>query len=116
MQSQTIRYAGFDGRIENLDSGISPDLMPVVSDNWAKYFSWNGTGQMPDEEKLKLKNFADKAKNQGYLLRFWNTPNRTPEQRKAVWTELKNAEVGLIGADELKELQKFLTTDFNKNY
>jgi hypothetical protein len=116
MQSQTIRYAGFDGRIENLNSGISPNLMPVVSDNWAKYFSWNGTGQMPDEEKLKLKNFADKAKNQGYLLRFWNTPNRTPEQRKAVWTELKNAEVGLIGADELKELQKFLTTDFNKNY
>jgi hypothetical protein len=90
--------------------------MPVVSDNWAKYFSWDGTGKMPDEEKLKLKNFADKAKNQGYLLRFWNTPNRSPEQRKAVWTELKNAEVGLIGADELKELQKFLTTDFNKNY
>jgi hypothetical protein len=107
MQSQTIRYAGFDGRIENLDSGISPNLMPVVSDNWAKYFSWDGTGKMPDEEKLKLKNFAEKAKYQGYLLRFWNTPNRTLEQRKSVWTELKNAEVGLIGADELKEIQEF---------
>ncbi len=108
MQSQTIRYAGFDGRLENLDSGISPDLMPVVSDNWAKYFSWDGTGKIPEEEKLKLNNITSKAKNQGYLLRFWNTPNRTPEQRKAVWTELKNAEVGLIGADELKELQEFL--------
>jgi hypothetical protein len=38
MQSQTIRYAGFDGRLENLDSGISPSLMPVVSDNWFKIF------------------------------------------------------------------------------
>ena len=108
MQSQTIRYVGFDGRLENLESGISADLMPVVSDNWAKYFSWNGTGKMPEEEKLKLQNYAEKARNQGYILRFWNTPNRTPEQRTAAWTELKNAEVGLIGADELKELQEFL--------
>lgn len=108
MQSQTIRYAGFDGRLENLDSGISADLMPVVSDNWAKYFSWNGTGKMPREEILNLKNYAEKAKKQGYLLRFWNTPNRTPEQRKAVWTELKIAEVGLIGVDELRELKEFL--------
>lgn len=108
MQSQTIRYAGFDGRLENLDSGISPNLMPVVSDNWFKYFKWDGTEKMTETEKLKLKNYAEKARNQGYILRFWNTPNRTPEQRKAVWTELKNAEVGLIGVDELKELQGFL--------
>jgi hypothetical protein len=108
LKSQTIRYAGFDGRLENLESGISPNLMPVVSDNWAKYFSWDGTGKMPAEEKLKLKNFAEKAKKQGYLLRFWNTPTRSPEQRKAVWTELKNADVGLIGVDELKEIQEFL--------
>lgn len=112
MQSQTIRYAGFDGRIENLDSGISPDLMPVVSDNWAKYFSWDGAGEMPANEKLQLKNFTEMAHKKGYLLRFWNTPNCTPEQRKAVWTELKNAGVGLIGADELNELKTFLTTGF----
>lgn len=108
MQSQTTRYAGFDGRLENLDSGISPYLMPVVSDNWTKYFSWDGNGKMPEEEKHQLKNYAEKAKNQGYLLRFWNTPNRTQQQRKAVWTVLKTAGVGLIGVDELKELQEFL--------
>jgi len=108
MQSQTIRYAGFDGRLENLDSGISPNLMPVVRENWAKYFSWDGTGKIPETEKLRLINYAEKAKKQGYILRFWNTPNRTEEQRKAVWTELKNSGVGLIGVDELKELQEFL--------
>lgn len=108
MRSQTIRYAGFDGRLENLDSGISSDFMPVVSDNWTKYFSWNGTGPMPEKEKLQLKSFAEKAIKNGYLLRFWGTPNRTAEQRTAIWNELKNACVGLIGADELKELQNFL--------
>jgi hypothetical protein len=108
MQSQTIRFAGFDGRLENLDSGISPDLMPVVSDNWTKYFTWDGTGKISEKEKKQLKTYADKAKNKGYLLRFWATPDQTAEQRTAIWNELKSAGVGLIGADQLKELQNFL--------
>ncbi len=107
MQAQKIRYAGFDGRLENLDSDISPDLMPIVSDNWPKYFKWDGTGKMPKPEKQKLAELSKKAKQKGYLLRFWGTPDRTTEQRIAAWTELKKVKVGLIGADNLKELQQF---------
>src|SRR5690606_18428278 len=109
MQSQTTRYAGYDGRLENLDSGISPALMPVVSDNWVKFFTWDGTGQMQENEKTKLHQLAAKARKQGYILRFWGTPNATPEQRIAVWTELYQAGVGLIGADHLNELHDFLS-------
>ncbi len=112
MQSQTIRYAGFDGRLENLDSEISPDLMPIVSDNWVKYFKWDGTGKIPENEKQKLVELSKKAKQKGYILRFWGTPNRTAQQRIAVWSELKNAGVGLIGADELVELKEFLMKNF----
>lgn len=108
MQSQTIRFAGYDGRLSDIDSGISPDFMPVVSDNWNNFFTWDGTGKISEKEKIKLKSFAEKAKNNGYLLRFWATPNQTAEQRTAIWNELKSAGVGLIGADELKELQYFL--------
>lgn len=108
MQAQKIRYAGYDGRIENIDSDISSTLMPVVSDNWAKCFKWYGTGKMPESEKQKLNTYSKTAKNKGYILRFWNTPNQTVEQRIAVWTELKNAGVGLIGVDNLEELQNFL--------
>jgi hypothetical protein len=82
--------------------------MPIVSDNWAKYFKWDGTGKMPESEKQKLADYANKAKSKGYILRFWNTPNRTAQQRVAVWTELVNADVSLIGADELLELKEFL--------
>ena len=113
MQAQKTRYAGFDGRMENLDSDISPNLMPIVSDNWPKYFKWEGTGEMPETEKHKLAEYSKQAKQKGYILRFWGTPNGTVEQRIAVWTELKNAGVGLIGADDLLELQKFLMKDSN---
>jgi hypothetical protein len=107
MQTQTTRYAGYDGRLENLDSGISPALMPMVSDNWVKFFTWDGTGQMPENEKTKLNQLAEKARKNAYILRFWGTPNATHEQRIAVWTELKKAGVGLIGADHLSELNEF---------
>lgn len=107
MQSQAIRYAGFDGRMGNLDSDISPTLMPVVSDNWTKFFKWNGMGKMPVNERQKLLNILNKAKNKGYILRFWSTPNRTVEQRIAIWKELTNAGVDLVGTDHLTEFQRF---------
>ena len=70
---------------------------------------------MPEPEKQKLNEYAKEATENGYLLRFWSTPNQTTEQRTAVWTELKNSGVGLIGTDNLKELQDFLEAGFNKN-
>lgn len=110
MQSQTVRYAGFDGRMKNIDSDISPTLMPVVSDNWANYFKWDGTGEIPLEEKQKLQDIASKARSKGYILRFWNTPNGTAKQRNVVWTELEYAGVGLIGTDHLDELKQFFVS------
>jgi len=115
MKSQQLRMAGYDGRMNNLDSDISPNLMPVVSDNWAKYFKWDGSGKMPETEKLKLADYANESKSKGYILRFWNTPNQTQEQKIAVWKELKNVGVGLIGADNLKELQNLLIKNISKN-
>lgn len=107
MQSQEIRYAAFDGRLENLDSDISPELMPVVSDNWSKFFEWDGTGEMPADERKLLHDFAQRARNNGYLLRFWGTPGQTPEIRNSVWNELKAARVGLIGTDHLEAFYLF---------
>ncbi len=111
MKAQPIRYAGYDGRLENLDADISPDLMPMVSESWGKYFTWDGNGEIPEQEKIKLKSYADKAIRKGYILRFWGTPNQTAQQRLNVWTELSDTKAGLIGADDLSELFEF----FKKN-
>ncbi|MGQ7871000.1 phosphatidylinositol-specific phospholipase C/glycerophosphodiester phosphodiesterase family protein [Sunxiuqinia sp. sy24] len=114
MQNQVQRFAGFDGRIDNLDSDITPELMPVISDNWKKYFAWDGTGKMPEQEKILLKSFVEKAHEKGYLLRFWGTLNRTVEQRRAIWSELIDANVDIIGTDHLKELNEFVSVSNNK--
>lgn len=115
MRSQKVRFAGFDGRIENLETGESPVLMPMVSDNWKKCFSWDGSGNMPDMEKQKLVLYAEKARSKGYILRFWGTPDRTPEQRKEVWKVLTESKTGLIGTDHLGELQEFFMKESGIN-
>lgn len=59
MQNQVLRYAGYDGRVSDLDSGITSSLMPLVSDNWNNHFEWEGAGEMPNEGK---KNYCDLCK------------------------------------------------------
>ncbi len=105
MQNQVVRYAGYDGRISELDSGIASSLMPLVSDNWQRHFKWNGVGEMTAAENDKLEMIVQKAHKNGYLLRFWATPDKPGIERNAVWNKLIKAHVDLIGSDDLKGLQ-----------
>ncbi len=111
MQRQEVRYAGYDGRIPDLDSGLDASIMPLVSDNWNKYFSWKGVGEMPADEKERLRMFAHTARENGYMLRFWATPDKPGTARDAVWVELQHAQVDLIGTDDLKGLQSMFLAE-----
>lgn len=111
MQEQKVRYAGYDGRINELDLGISPSFMPLVSDNWRNHFKWAGKAEMPAEEKAKLKSIMQKAQKNGYLIRFWGTPDRPGDFRNNVWAELKTQKVHLIGTDDLKGLQSMFLNE-----
>jgi glycerophosphoryl diester phosphodiesterase len=108
MQKQTARYAFFDGRLKDLGSKLPFSLMPVISDNWNKHFSWKGEGAMPQDERDELTAIVGQAKQGGYLVRFWATPDAPGKEREAVWEELKQAGVGLIGTDDLDGLKVFL--------
>ncbi|MDR7074227.1 phosphatidylinositol-specific phospholipase C/glycerophosphodiester phosphodiesterase family protein [Fictibacillus barbaricus] len=108
MENQVVRYAAYDGRMDDLDTHASNDFMPVISDNWMKHFSWQGTGEMPKEERDKLNHIVETAHNNGQMVRFWATPDLSLPNRKAVWDELMKADVDLINTDDLSGLQKYL--------
>ena len=99
------RHCTIDGRLDELPSKATAALVPLVSDNFRNHFRWRGVGPMPPNEKAKLRSFADAAHAEGRLLRFWATPD-VP----AVWSELRDAGVDLIGADDLARLAEFLTS------
>lgn len=105
MERQPHRRAALDGRMEELTTDTPADLMPLVSDNWAKFFTWRGEGDFPAVERERLRQFVVQAHAQHRLLRFWNTPNLP-----AVWRELRAAGVDVIGTDDLLALRRFLDT------
>jgi hypothetical protein len=103
LATQTVCYAGLDGRSEDLESTVPAHLMPWISDRWGKLFRWRGEGPMPPEEQTKLGEFVSKAHAHGRLVRFWGTP-----ESPVFWTELRAARVDLINTDKLPELRRFL--------
>ncbi len=108
MESEPIRYAGCDGRLVDLESDAPATLIPVISDNWTKHFSYNGNGPMPAKERQKLKKIVDTAHKKGQRVRFWSTPDRPTQARKTLWRELLAGGVDLLNTDDLQGLQKFL--------
>ena len=108
MEAQAIRYAGYDGRLVDLDSDAPATLIPIISDNWTLHFSYDGTGTMPAEERRKLKNIVEHAHKKGRRIRFWATPDKPTPARQTLWRELLAADVDLLNTDDLPGLQNFL--------
>jgi len=101
-----VRHAAIDGRPADLDGSAPADLIPWVSASWASQFAWDGTGAMPEPERVKLRAFVGKAHAKGRMVRFWASPE-TP----AAWRELVAADVDLINTDRLADLRAFLRAE-----
>lgn len=107
MESQRVRFAGYDGRPNDLGT-LPRNVAPMISDNWFRQFSWDGSGPMPQDERDKLRSLAKAARDNEQRLRFWATPDQPSPQRDAVWTELVDAGIGFINTDHLTGLADFL--------
>lgn len=103
METESVRYAAYDGRLADLDGKASKEFIPLVSDNWNQAFKWRGVDPFPAGEKQKLRELVATAHAQGRKVRFWAAPDR-----KAVWQELLEAGVDLINTDDLPGLREFL--------
>ena len=97
------RLAAIDGRPNDLTGTEPAALIPWVSASWGSQFKWNGKGEMPADERAKLKEYVAKAHARGRMVRFWATPDK-PE----AWAEQLAAGVDLINTDKLPELREYL--------
>lgn len=100
------RYAGLDGTLADLDSGMPARTMPWISSAWSRSFAWRGQGPFPDAEREKLREIVRRAHARGYRVRFWDSPDR-PE----VWKEQRAAGVDLLSVDDLDGVRQFLLAE-----
>jgi len=109
MENPRVRYAAYDGRMSDLGTDVSSEFMAVISDNWTKYFTWNGTGEMPQSEREQLYSMVETTHDNGQKIRFWTTPDTPSPQRVAIWNELLKAGVDFLNTDDLSGLEEYLT-------
>ena len=103
VEADKNRLCGIDGRLSDLDSKLSSDIMPLISDNWRLHFKWRGEGEMPEKDKEKLLDAVKKSHDAGRRIRFWATP-----ENENLWKVLAAAGVDHINTDQLAQLEKFL--------
>jgi glycerophosphoryl diester phosphodiesterase len=77
--------------------------MPWISDSWSSQFKWRGKGNLPENEKAKLKNIVKRAHQNGQKVRFWAAPDNP-----RAWAVLHENGVDLINTDQIENLAQFL--------
>ncbi len=97
------KLAGLDGRPDDLDKNISTAVMPIISDNYFKFLTWNGHGEINQEEVKILERLVQNTHAQNKQLRLWAAPDQA-----MVWAFLLDQGVDLINTDRLKEFSDFM--------
>jgi hypothetical protein len=92
-----------DGRPEDVGKGYTVAVMPVISDTYGKWSTWNGIGRPAPEALQRIRTLAMRVHAEGKKLRLWAIPDNP-----VAWSELLGAGVDLINTDNLKELNQFL--------
>jgi hypothetical protein len=101
--AEKLRYACIDGTLKELRSNPPADLVPWMSSQWLRSFTWSGTGDMPDADRQELRRIVKESHKQGRLVRFWGAPDNV-----VTWRDLRAEGVDLINTDDLQGAQKFL--------
>ena len=102
IRNEPLRYACVDGSLSALTSGVSANLIPVVSLDWVREFS-RFKGELSPEQQEKLAEQVRQAHERGRKLRYWNAPDH-----EEFWKILRDADVDFINTDRLAALRKFL--------
>ncbi|MFJ4768138.1 phosphatidylinositol-specific phospholipase C/glycerophosphodiester phosphodiesterase family protein [Streptomyces uncialis] len=108
MAVQRVRYAFHDGRLTDLGPAVRPSLVPLISDDWGRHFTWRGAGPVPSAERETLRRITAEARSRGLRVRFWATPDTPGPEREAVWDELLAAGVDHLNTDDLAGLAAYL--------
>jgi glycerophosphoryl diester phosphodiesterase len=103
MLSEEISLATLDGRPSDLGKRISTEKMPVISQNFDQFSHWNGMGEMPNEDRMKITQLINTAHAEGKKVRLWAIPD-IPN----AWKILMDLGIDFINTDKLEEFNRFM--------
>jgi hypothetical protein len=109
LAAQRSRYAFADGTFDDIGSESAPPaLVPMISESWSDRFGWDGRDSISAEERHLLHSLVRAAHDDGRTVRILSPPSGSRSARRAIWTELGNAGVDVIGDVDQGGLAKHL--------
>ncbi|MES1222631.1 MAG: alkaline phosphatase, partial [Bacteroidota bacterium] len=93
----------FDGEINKTYSEPALSKIVMLSDDFKTYSSWNGKGNLTEENKITLDSIVSKVHQLKKKIRFWDAPDFIN-----AWYQFMNLQVDYINTDHIKELSSFL--------
>lgn len=81
----------------------STNVYKLSSCKYSKILNWDGQGEIPEEEKIRLCAYVKMAHRFGKKVRLWASP-----EKSNVWEQLLSCGVDLINTDKLVALKDFL--------
>ncbi|WP_338870378.1 phosphatidylinositol-specific phospholipase C/glycerophosphodiester phosphodiesterase family protein [Spirosoma sp. SC4-14] len=88
----------FDGRPSEVYDDETLRRVALISDNFRLYSRWDGTGNIPDVDREKLKRVIKRAHSDNKPIRFWAIP-----ESPNAWKQLKKLGVDIINTDKVAE-------------
>lgn len=101
----------FDGDLQKQYSNEQLARIVMLSDNFARYSSWNGKGRLPEAEFQKLKSTIDKVHQLHKKIRFWNAPDILNS-----WYHFMKMGVDYINTDHIDEISVFMKQLPDRSY
>ncbi|HRN55900.1 MAG TPA: alkaline phosphatase [Agriterribacter sp.] len=95
-------YIYFDGNINNPEHIQHISRIALFSDNFRKYSTWDGKGNIPAAAQKKLTAVIEKAHALHRQIRFWGCPD-SPH----AWGVFMQLQVDYINTDHIEQLTSF---------
>jgi hypothetical protein len=100
------KWVFFDGLPNTNYAPKDLKRVSMISDNFATYSKWKGIGEIPNEDKEKLKTLILQAHNLNKPIRFWGAPDT-----EACWKQLVELGADIINTDKIAESKKYFKNE-----
>lgn len=110
-QLQTINnikpsFLGLVGNLSDVDKNADPNQMPLIEIDFNEITNWKGTGNIPFEDFMKIKDIVAKIHGQNKKVSFINCPSY-----KQVADLIKTAKIDFMSTPDALKMAGFFEAD-----
>jgi hypothetical protein len=90
------------GNLSDVEKNVDSGQMPLIDVDFSEIINWKGTGNIPFEDFVKIKDLVTKVHGQNKKISFMNCPNN-----KTVADLIKTSKADFINSQEATQMADY---------